>query len=461
MENTSSDKVQSHPALLSFEHYSYTLSQKAESSKVPETHITRPSRKKGFRREIKTRITVPRDYQVDYARGRDESYKKPLQLFYGFGLNRKDIMGYYETYISPELPELITPGVKDAFLDDLIKHCDFPNRHTKSAFVNDLVKITFPKLILEHARVDDQWHGGMYSYILRLYTSYDLPLTELPEEAEQRVFSRLRSRLEVCQKQEPSWFRPSESCYYTCETCTYQRIQNGLLPIRDYTMYTYIMLDTPGHHRSLSVYRGPDINNERVSYLLQTIVVSNIEAKYQTLTHVDMENNPRARRKGTEGRSTSSVSKEESQDRYKIRTVVPKGFEVDYRRMLDESYKKPLRLYYGFGVNRNDIMGYIKAFVSSDFPDFLDDDARNTFVKSLKRYCCKYLGLEPAKYDDWNEERYSYCLRLYSSYDLHLIEMREEVEQKVISRLRERLETCRGQEPKWFRPAEDWYYDSE
>ncbi|KAJ3841253.1 hypothetical protein F5878DRAFT_658669 [Lentinula raphanica] len=244
-----------------------TSSDKAESSKVPETHITRPSRKKGFRGEIKTRITVPRDYQVDYARGRDESYKKPLQLFYGFGLNRKDIMGYYETYISPELPELITPGVKDAFVDDLIKHCDFPDRHTKSAFVNDLVKFTFPKLILEHARDDDQWHGGMYSYILRLYTSYDLPLTELPEEAEQRVFSRLRSRLE-----------------------------------------------------------------------------------------------------GTEGRSTSSVSKEESQDRYKIRTVVPKGFEVDYRRMLDKSYKKPLRLYYGFGVNRNDIMGYIKAFVSSDFP---------------------------------------------------------------------------------------------
>ncbi|KAJ3759572.1 hypothetical protein EV360DRAFT_69399 [Lentinula raphanica] len=171
-----------------------------------------------------------------------------------------------------------------------------------------------------------------------------------------------------------------------------------------------------------------------------------------------MENNPRAREKG---RSTSSVLKEEPQDEYKIRTVVPKGFEVDYKRILNESYKKPLRLYYGFGVNRSDIMGYIKAFVSSDFPDFLDDDARNAFVKSLKRYCCQYLGLEPAKYDDWNEERYSYCLRLYSSYDLHLIEMREEVEQKVISRLRERLETCRGQEPKWFRPAEDWYYDSE
>ncbi|KAJ3759571.1 hypothetical protein EV360DRAFT_82003 [Lentinula raphanica] len=170
-----------------------------------------------------------------------------------------------------------------------------------------------------------------------------------------------------------------------------------------------------------------------------------------------MENS--AHGKVSEGRNISSVSKGEPQDRFKIRTVVPKGYEVDYKRMLDESYKKPLRLYYGFGVKRNDIMGYIKDLVSTDF---LDDDAKNTFVDKLKKDChCKYLELEPAKHDDWNKDKYSYCLRLYSSYDLHLIEMQEKVEQEVISSLRLRLETCRKQEPKWFRPAEDWYYDSE
>ncbi|KAJ3755585.1 hypothetical protein EV360DRAFT_85768 [Lentinula raphanica] len=167
-----------------------------------------------------------------------------------------------------------------------------------------------------------------------------------------------------------------------------------------------------------------------------------------------------------ESQSTEAHRKERPRHKYVTRTAVPKEYQVDYRRMKasDKSYKKPLELFYGFGVHRTDIMKYCETYIPSGLPEpfYLDSATEAAFLRDLRKHCdCRYMALMLAKRDDWNEglNYFQYMIRIYSSHYLPFIEMPEDVERAVVSRLKDRLEICQGQELRWFRPAMDYYYN--
>ncbi|KAJ3838948.1 hypothetical protein F5878DRAFT_618040 [Lentinula raphanica] len=141
-------------------------------------------------RKYRTRIAIPRGYQPNCDRLDDKSFQQPPSLLYGFGLHQTDLIDYYRTYISPELPPVIHAGIRNAFVKDLRKHCH-----------------TFAYFQLKKAPHPDNWHRDAYTYVLAIYTSHYLHASELREEDEKGIFDCMRNRLEGCRGQEPSWFR--------------------------------------------------------------------------------------------------------------------------------------------------------------------------------------------------------------------------------------------------------------
>ncbi|KAJ3759911.1 hypothetical protein EV360DRAFT_69103 [Lentinula raphanica] len=136
-----------------------------------------------------TRISIPTEYLPNYEQLENKFYRQPQKLFYGFGLHKADLIQYYTEWISPELPSLIHAGVRNAFINDLKKHC------------------TFDYFQLVMAPPPDNWHGKVaYTYVLAIYTSHYLHASELMEEHEKGLIDCIRSRLQGCREQEPSWF---------------------------------------------------------------------------------------------------------------------------------------------------------------------------------------------------------------------------------------------------------------
>ncbi|KAJ3912753.1 hypothetical protein F5877DRAFT_53540 [Lentinula edodes] len=138
--------------------------------------------------------------------------------------------------------------------------------------------------------------------------------------------------------------------------------------------------------------------------------------------------------------------------------ALPENLKLDRERLKDFSYDKPYKLFYGFGVNLQDFIEYHQKHNLPKPPP--------STKLSIVRQCMVHQVLEDLQKHcdfDWFElhlamaVEYKYILVIYDSYTFDRAEMEDAIEQEIYKVLRDRMEVCKSQEPRWFRTFYDIY----
>ncbi|KAJ3929239.1 MAG: hypothetical protein NXY57DRAFT_435031 [Lentinula lateritia] len=119
---------------------------------------------------------------------------------------------------------------------------------------------------------------------------------------------------------------------------------------------------------------------------------------------------------------------------------------------------RPRKLFYGFGVNIQDFIDYHQRY---NLPRPPPEDDRSLLwlymmdqvLEDLKKTCHFYRF----KRELAISVEHRYILAIYDSYTFDHGEMDNDTEQRIYGELRERMDVCKNQEPRWFRPFPDIY----
>ncbi|KAJ3992318.1 hypothetical protein F5050DRAFT_1898067 [Lentinula boryana] len=105
---------------------------------------------------------------------------------------------------------------------------------------------------------------------------------------------------------------------------------------------------------------------------------------------------------------------------------LPYEFRLDRKRLKrDAKYRKPERLFYAFGANIRDVLEYHRTH-SLPLPNCRSD----VFVMPRGDY--------------------DMAIALYDSYTIYRENLAREEEEDVIRLLRQELDVCKDQEPRWY-----------
>ncbi|KAJ4467590.1 hypothetical protein C8R41DRAFT_50281 [Lentinula lateritia] len=138
--------------------------------------------------------------------------------------------------------------------------------------------------------------------------------------------------------------------------------------------------------------------------------------------------------------------------------ALSKELQLDRKRLKDDSYLSPRKLFYGFGVDIQDFIDYHQRY---NLPRPPPEDDRSLLwlymmdqvLEDLKKTCHFYRF----KRELAISVEHRYILAIYDSYTFDHGEMDNDTEQRIYGELRERMDVCKNQEPRWFRPFPDIY----
>ncbi|KAJ3745871.1 hypothetical protein DFH05DRAFT_1524148 [Lentinula detonsa] len=122
---------------------------------------------------------------------------------------------------------------------------------------------------------------------------------------------------------------------------------------------------------------------------------------------------------------------------------------LDRRRLKrDAKYRKPEKLFYGFGVNIGDCLEYHQTH-NLPLPKYCNKQMlwlsiMKDVVKHLRQVCRHdFQFVMPRAYYDME-------IALYDSYTIHRENLARDEEEDVIRLLRRELDVCKNQEPRWY-----------
>ncbi|KAJ3782938.1 hypothetical protein GGU10DRAFT_68680 [Lentinula aff. detonsa] len=128
---------------------------------------------------------------------------------------------------------------------------------------------------------------------------------------------------------------------------------------------------------------------------------------------------------------------------------LPNELRLDRKRLKrDAKYRKPEKLFYGFGVNIRDCLEYHQTH-HLPLPKYRTKhmlwlSIMKDVVKHLRQICRHdFQFVMPRAYYDME-------IALYDSYTIHRENLARDEEEDVIRLLRQELDVCKDQEPRWY-----------
>ncbi|KAJ3992319.1 hypothetical protein F5050DRAFT_1715382 [Lentinula boryana] len=128
---------------------------------------------------------------------------------------------------------------------------------------------------------------------------------------------------------------------------------------------------------------------------------------------------------------------------------LPYEFRLDRKRLKrDAKYQKPERLFYAFGANIRDVLEYHRMH-GLPLPNCHTKELMWLFimqdvVKHLCRVCRHDFQFVMPRGDC------DMAIGLYDSYTIHRENLARDEEEDVIRLLRQELDVCKDQEPRWY-----------